>query len=187
MFKQIVHIILRFIFRPAEGWKERDVAENHQSFQRNFLYPVIAFVSVFSFIAIFFSHKSFDMELALKTLILTFFTLLGGLYVSAWLLSEVNQRFFSGEKDLPLFLRFAGYACSPLYLIMMLVALLPSLIFLYVFVFYVAVVVWEGTRNYLSIGADKQTTFTVAATFILLFTPFLLRGLLKIMLPGLQI
>ena len=187
MFKRIAHIVLRLVFRPAEGWKELNPTENHRLFRRSYFYPVITFVSVFSFIAIFFSHKSFDLQLAIKTLILTFCTLFGGLSVSAWLLSEINHRFFSGEKNLSLYLRFAGYAYSPLYLIMMLVALLPDLVFLYVFVFYIASIVWEGSRNYLQIEAEQQTAFTVVTTGVLLLSPFVVRILLKIMLPGLQI
>lgn len=187
MFKRIVHIISRLILRPAEGWRELDIIEEQSHFLRRFFYPLIAFVSAFSFVAVFFSHKSFDVELAFKHLMLTFCMLFGGLYLSAFLLSEITRKFFGGEKDFSLFIRFSGYSYSLLYVVIMVVALLPELVYLYVAALYTAVIAWEGSRNYLCVEADKQVKFTVAASIVLLLSPYVVVVVLKALLPGLQV
>ncbi|MDD6209077.1 MAG: hypothetical protein PUB21_00555, partial [Bacteroidales bacterium] len=161
--------------------------EDMNLFFKSYLYPTIGFVSAFSFVAIFFSHKSFDIELALKTFLLTFCSLFGGLYVAAYLIREVTSKFFGGDKELNLYLRFSGYSYALLYAVKMVVNLLPDLVFLYVFVLYTAAIVWEGCRNYLLIGEKEQVKFTVVATAILLFSPFVVGTVLKVLLPGLQI
>lgn len=187
MFKRIAQFILRLILRPADAWRELDREEEMNSFFKNYLYPTIAFVSAFSFIAIFFSHKSFSFELALKTFLLTFCSLFGGLYLAAYLLREISNKFFGGGNDLSLYLRFSGYSYALLYAVKIVVNLLPDLIFLYVFVLYTAAIVWEGCRNYLFVEEEQQVKFTVIATAILLFAPFFVGTILKVLLPGLQV
>ena len=111
MYKEIVKLVIMMISQPTKTWKmlqerrEKDELETgsmrYEAFQSNYLYPFIGVLTVAAFFSVC-TRQEFDIELALKSAIVTFVSTFGGFYLASYLLNELWQGFFKKDKNLPL-------------------------------------------------------------------------------------
>ncbi|MDR0835544.1 MAG: YIP1 family protein [Tannerella sp.] len=189
MFKELFNTAMSLIFKPTEAWMKlrNEQYEDNEKFLSRFVYPFIGLVALTAFIGIFFSQKEFNLQLALKSSILSLTSLLGGFFLASYILNEVWNRYFRYEKDFKLCQRFVGYASVVMFALNIVLSLLPDFFYLKICLLYTFYIVWEGAYPYMKIDENKQFKFSLIATALIILVPLLIEFLLKMLMPGLRI
>ena len=73
-----------------------------------------------------------------------------------------------------------------MFVLLILLALLPEFIFLWMFILYTFYIVWMGAHPYMKVKKEEQMKFTILASVIIVGTPFLIDRLLFLLMPGLR-
>ena len=187
MYKEIVKWVISIISQPAKAWHVlAKKEENQEEFLSRFVYPLIGLVTVSAFLGILFTHKEFNLELALKSAIRTFVSSFGGFYLGAYVMNEVWQGIYKRKKDLKLWFRFVGYSSSLMYALNIILTLLPEFFFLRIFVLYTFFIVWEGAKPYMQVEEKERMVFVFITTCAILLTPPMIQQLLSMLMPGLS-
>ena len=190
MFKNIFDLLIRLILQPAKAWDTlSDKQEtNNDLFFKSYLYPLFGLVALLSFVGVFFSSKSFDIQLALKNSIRLIIAVFIGFYLASFLLSEVMKRIFDHSGEIKLCQRFVGYSSSLIYVLSMILSLFPEeFFFLYIFLFYTIYIIWEGSVRYMYIKEKEQVKFSAFASMIILVCPYLINTIMYMLMPGLRV
>jgi len=188
MLKQLFQILYKMISRPAKGWSERaeEKPSGNEVFFKTYLYPLIGIIALLTFIGGFFTEKEFNLEAALRYTINITVTLFLGFYLASFLLSEWISRYLGLSKQPERCRRFVGYSSSLIYVLYLIKALLPHLFFLDLFLLYTVYIIWEGAGIYLKIDEKKKLSFTIGASLIILLSPYLIRLILFLTMPGMR-
>jgi hypothetical protein len=189
MLRRLFILLFALISEPVKAWTQ--LAEKpegrNEDFYKNYLYPVIGLIALFSFSGTLLSIEKFDVQIALKIVIKQIAVYFGGFYLSSLVLSEYVFPRFNKEKDRFLGERFVAYSSAMLYAIAMLQSLFPSLFFLTFIVLYSAYIIFAGTTNYLKIKEEYLVKFTVLSSIIILLFPGALELLIEWLIPGMKI
>lgn len=188
MFREVFKCVITLISQPAKAWEtlREEGEEDNEKFLANYIYPLIAFVSIAAFIGILFTRKEFDVELALKSSVKSLISALGGFFLGAYLLNELWFSVFKREKDIKLCQRFVGYSSSLLFVLAIILALLPEFFFLKIFVLYTVYIVWEGAAPYMRVSDDERMKFVGVSSAVVLLTPSVIEIILVMLMPGLR-
>jgi hypothetical protein len=187
MYREIFKWIILLISQPAKAWEMlSQKEEKEEGILLHFVYPLIGFLTVAAFLGVMFTHKEFDVELALKASIRELLSAFGGFFLTVYLLNETGCRFFKIKKDMPLWQCFTGYSSSLMFVLNAVLILIPELFFLRIFILYTYYIVWEGGDAYMGVGEKDRLKFAVLTTTILLAIPYAIRILLFILMPGMR-
>ena len=188
MLREIVDLIYSLILQPAKSWSELAEKKDTDSeqFLNRYLYPVFGIMALFAFIGVVTHKKEFDVQVALKTTISLVVSVFLGFYLASFALTEALNSVFGKIKQPKIHQQFVGYASSLIYVVNMLLALFPELVFLKFLILYTVYMVWEGATPYLDIEEDIKTKFTVIAGAIILIIPTLVESLIVVSMPGLR-
>lgn len=189
MFKNLFVLLFNIIVYPEKTWKklieETDV--NNENFYKSYLYPVVGIIALLSFIGVLISIKQFDVQLALKTVIKDILTYFAGFYLASFCLNKWLIPYFAKEEArMILSERFTGYSSAVIYLAAMISALFPSLFFVQIAVLYSIYIIWKGTIYYLQIEESNWVKFTIFASILIIFTPFLVGTIISFIMPGMK-
>lgn len=195
MYKEIVKLVIMMISQPTKTWKmlqerrEKDELETgsmrYEAFQSNYLYPFIGVLTVAAFFSVC-TRQEFDIELALKSAIVTFVSTFGGFYLASYLLNELWQGFFKKDKNLPLCQMFVGFSSALMFTLDIVWMLLPDFFFLYIFIVYTFYIVWEGATIFMQVEETNQMKITVFASVLIIAMPHLIEKVLILLMPGLR-
>ena len=180
------------IFQPAKTWseladeKEEEIVDN-DSFFKTYLYPVIGIVALLTFAGVFFHKKEFSVELALRLTINALISLFVGFYLASHLLSEMMLKFFSDKKQYKLCQRFIAYSSALIYVMYMVLALFSGYNFLLLILLYTVYIVWEGAVSYMQIPEEQRINFTMFASAIVLLSPFIIKWIMFMTMPGMKV
>lgn len=189
MFKDVFRCVIALISQPVKAWdvlNEKNKEEN-EKFLVNYIYPLVGLVTLAAFLGILFTRKEFDLELALKSSVKSFISSLGGFFLGAYLLNELWFSIFKREKDIKLCQRFVGYSSALLFILSMVLSLLPEFFFLEIFVLYTVYIVWEGAAPYMQIGDHERMKFVGISSAVIMLTPYIIRIVLLMLMPGLRV
>ena len=191
MFKELFNQLCRIIFQPANAWKVlADEAEEgiigNDSFLKKYLYPVIGIVSLLTFAGVFFHKKDFEVELAIRLTIKVVIALFAGFYMASFSLSKVMENFFSAGDNCKRCQRFVGYSSALIYVMYTVLAIFPNFGFLQLILLYTVYIIWEGATVYMQIVEHERNKFTVAATAIVLLSPFIIEKIMFFTMPGMR-
>jgi len=187
MFKEIFSRLIAVIFRPSETWESlRRKEENTETFLSRFVYPLFGLIALSAFLGVLFTRKEFDFQIALKSSIKILVASMGGFFLGTHLLNELWYKVFKYPRDIKLIQRFVGYSSSLMFVLLILLALLPEFIFLWMFILYTFYIVWMGAHPYMKVKEEEQMKFTILASVIIVGTPFLIDRLLFLLMPGLR-
>ncbi|MDH8702331.1 hypothetical protein M2138_001692 [Dysgonomonadaceae bacterium PH5-43] len=188
MYKKLFILLYKLIVEPVSAWgnleKEKD--KNGEEFYKEYLFPIIGIIALLSFIGVLLSEKTFDVQLALKVVLKEVMIYGGGFYLASFLIKEFVFPRFEIKKDKVLSEKFVGYSSVVIYAIAMLGALFPSLFVLQLLSIYTIYVIWVGAVNYLKIEEDYWVRFTTITSIIIMITPFLLKWLISLLMPGMR-
>jgi hypothetical protein len=176
MFKGAIRLLLAIIFSPKETWKELSEGKgNDQFFERNYLYPVMLLVVFSSFVGALFSSDEHVFQAAVKEMIITLIVVVGGYFISSYILNEYLSSAAPEQKNLSLTRQFIGYSSSLNYALHILVALLNDLFFLWIFSFYTVYLVYLGSYEFIKIEESRRGQYVVVASSLVLLVPYFIR------------
>lgn len=196
MYKALFKLIIAMIFQPSRTWKMLESRyyndgkievepQSYEMFLKHYLYPFIGILTLASFFSIC-TRQEFDLEIALKSSVVTFVSTYGGYHLAAYVLNEFWAGYCKRPKELMRFQLFVGFGSALLYALNIIWLLLPDFFFLYIFVLYTFYIVWEGTTLFLKIEEALHMKMTFVASLLILASPRLIEFLLTILMPGLQ-
>jgi hypothetical protein len=189
MFKELFNTAILLILRPSEAWMKlkEEQEEDNEKFLSRFVYPFIGLMAFTAFIGIFLSRKDFDVQVALKSSILSLTSSLGGFFLASYALNDVWSRYFGRKKDFNRCQRFVGYASVVMFVLNIFLNILPDFFYLKICLLYTLYVVWEGASPYMEVNAAEQLKFSIFATAFIILVPVLIEILLRMFMPGLRI
>lgn len=188
MYKDIFKWVVLIVSQPAKAWEQlKNKEEKKDEFLSRFIYPLIGILTVAAFLGIFVTRKEFDIEIALKASILTLVASFGGFFLSVYILNEIWAGLFKREKDNKLWQRFVGYSSVLMFSLNIVLELIPELFFLPIFSLYTFYIVWEGAPIYMEVEDEDRLKFTVISTSLILITPYAIRFVMALLMPGLHI
>jgi hypothetical protein len=187
MLKQLFILIFSLIADPNKAWEHLagKLENKNENFYMSYLYPVFGLIALSSFAGVLISAGEFDLQNALKTVIKQIVVYFGGFYLASFLLSKYVTPRFRGSKDALLSERFVGYSSSLIYVVAIIQSLFPSFFLLPLILFYSIYIIWVGAIRYMAIQEKDIVKFTAWASIIILLSPRLIEGVMKLFLPGL--
>ena len=188
MLKQLFILLFRLITDPISSWEklsEKQETDN-ENFYKSYLFPIFGIIALFSFVGILLTTKTFDVQLALKTVIKQLIVYGGGFYLASQFLFGYIFPRFELEKDKLISERFVGYSSSVVYVVAMLHALFPNLFLLEIFTLYTIYIIWIGASRFLGIKENQWIKFTIFASVLIMLIPFLLYWIVSLVMPGLK-
>ena len=98
MYKALFKLIIAMIFQPSRTWKMLESRyyndgkievepQSYEMFLKHYLYPFIGILTLASFFSIC-TRQEFDLEIALKSSVVTFVSTYGGYHLAAYVLNE---------------------------------------------------------------------------------------------------
>ena len=190
MYKEIFNLVMALVFNPKKTWidirKEEDGKEN-EKFLSRFVYPLIGLITAAAFVGVLFTHKEFDVELALKSAIIASVSAFGGFFISAYVLNDMVLPFFKLPKDLKYCQRYVGYASSLMFSLNIIFMLLPEFFLLRIFVFYTFYMVWESIGVMWKVDESKRLSFVFVLTALITLMPWVVELVMVFCMPGLRV
>jgi hypothetical protein len=189
MFKELYKLAIALVLKPSETWlrlRGKDEGTDNETFLNRYVYPFIGMVALASFLGVFLSRREFDLQLALKSVILTLVASVGGFFFAAYAINYSLIKWFKRIDDFRLCQRFVGYASTLIFAINIVLSLLPEFFFLRIFVLYTIYIVWEGAIPYMGINEKEQLKFSIITTLIIILSPLVIGFVLRLLMPGLR-
>ncbi|MDR2384375.1 MAG: YIP1 family protein [Tannerella sp.] len=189
MFKELLNTAILLILKPSDTWTKLECEQNedNEKFLSRFVYPFTGLVALAAFIGIFLSQKDFNVQLALKSSILSLTSSLGGFFLASYTLNEIWTQYFGHEKNFKLCQRFVGYSSVVMFVLNIVLSLLPDFFYLKICMLYTLYIVWEGTFPYMKVNETEQLKFSMITTALVIFVPVLIEIMLRMLMPGLRI
>lgn len=181
MFKEIVLKITQIITNPEAAWRKLKEHENHESFINRYLHPVFGVISLTTFVGGLWLVADGGLEIALKNTIISLVTVYGGYFIASYILNELFPK-FGMSKDESKVQQFVGFSSALVYAIFIVSPLLPNLPILWIFAIYTVYIVYMGFEVYISVEEEQRVNFTGVATTVILLTPFIIKGILSILI-----
>ncbi|MDR0697735.1 MAG: YIP1 family protein [Tannerella sp.] len=188
MFKELYYTTISLIFSPSKAW--RDLCEkrtdNNEKFLSDFVYPFVGVITLAAFLGVLFARKEFDIQIALKSAILSLLSVFGGFFLASYLVNEMWHSLFRREKNMKLCQNFVGYSSVLMFSLDIILSLLPVFFFLRFLVLYTIYIVWEGAIPYMDVQEPEQLKFVGFSTIIIIGTPYIIGFILRLLMPGLR-
>ncbi|MDR0429833.1 MAG: hypothetical protein LBH58_05060 [Tannerellaceae bacterium] len=190
MYKELFKWVVAIITQPAKAWDElsrkKEKGDEHLN---RFVYPLIGLVTAAAFVGILFTHKDFNIELALKSSIKALVSYFGGFFLAAYLLNELWVAMFKRENDIKLCQRFVGYSSAMIYSLNIVLMLLPAsdFFFLRALMFVTVYIVWEGAAPYMKVPDKERLKFMIVASLLIISLPQIIGFFLFMLMPGLRV
>ena len=164
----------RLIIQPGAEWKEISSASPREDVARTFVYPLTAVCGVAYLLGQvvrgewggghFFSSVM-SAVVHCVALLLTYFLV-------AWCVNQLRVRYLHQEEDMPLSFLLTGYSMALIFALTIFVGLFPEMVlFKWILQFYVVYIVWNGAHTIMEVEEDKQMTFTLVTSALLLAVP----------------
>ena len=188
MYKQLVILLFSFIIRPEKAWKERNEEQDSDNaeFFKSYLYPVIGIIALFSFAGILIYLKKWDIQLAIKQVIINTVPYFAGFYIAANALPRLSRKIFEQKPSTVICERFTGYASAAIYVTAAIYAFCPFSTYIQLLTVYTFYIVWQGAAHYLQIKKEYLTKFTIFAGIIMILAPLIVRWILVLTIPGIE-
>jgi hypothetical protein len=190
MLKQIFTLLYKLIAEPTPTWEslsEKKQEKDNEEFYKDYLLLIFGIIAFLSFIGILFATSSFNVQLALKTVIKQMIVYGGSFYLLAVILSKFLFPRFGLEENKIIAERFVGYSSALIYIIAMICALFPSFIFLEILTLYSVYIIWVGATQFLNIEENRLIKFTIFVSILFFVIPSLLTWIVYLIMPGLKV
>lgn len=142
-----------------------------------------------AFISAFFDGDlTFKQQLSegIQLFILSFGSILLGLFLAAWVLDKLFVRLFGLLSDYKKAEILVVYTLTPVLVVSILTRLFSELWFLKALFLYVFVIAWEAATHFYAVHPKQQGYFTLYCGAVVLLAPQLVEFILVRLLPGLN-
>ncbi len=186
MYKQIYEQIKLILVSPSKFWKQlaEDNNKKEVDVASHFVYPLLGIVALSAFFGIWWNNDSFNLAKALQIICVDFVAGFAGFFIAAFLIDELSFSVLKIEKRISRSRQFAGFSSVVIYLSTIILNILPSLFFIYLLLFYIVYIVWEGSDIFMNVAENDKQKFTIGASAILILSPLMVQKLLYMLLPG---
>ena len=178
LYRNLVLRIRNIVLNPQEEW--RNIHAQRKSISEvlsEFSLPLIALVTLATFLNYIFNHQGVNFELALKQAAVVFTALFGGLYLSFLLVKMILPRYqFSGDANYAF--RLVGYASGLWYVITLLTTIIPELVILHLASFYSFYIIWATIDEEVGVTQKQKITITVLIGSIIHIIPYFVKHFL---------
>jgi len=189
MYKQLYHLVYRLIASPAEAWKALSETqdEKNEEFFKGYFYPILGIIALCAFGGeAWINVDKFALQSTLKVVIRDTIAYFGGLFLSAYLIQVATLKYFRFDADYNLCVRFTGYSSAVIYTVAALNCLSDSLIFIQIFILYTYYMVWNGVNRFITVKDDDAVKYTITTGSIILLSPYLIKALMALAMPGMR-
>lgn len=139
-----------------------------------FSLPLIALVTLATFLNCIINHQGVNFEWALKQAAVIFTALFGGLYLSyLWVKVILPRHQLSGDADYAF--RLVGYGSGLWYVITLVTSIVPELVFLHLASFYSFYIIWATFDQEKEPSQQQKITITVLIGIIIHLIPYFVR------------
>lgn len=188
MIKKLWLLVYRLATKPGETWEAlAEKGESKTTFVDNVFYPLLGVITLSAFIGVFINLREFDVQIALKSAIITCVSLFGGIYASSYAIDKLYTDYVGGETNIDKAFIFSGYCYAPIMILVSIMQLFPDFFFLDIFYLAIPYLVWEGWKHYFQVKESKVKLFVIASSAALLLTPWVLKKLMFILMPGMRL
>jgi hypothetical protein len=178
VYRNLVLRIKNLILNPAAEWLNiHSQKKSINEVLSEFALPLMAMVTLATFLNYIINHQGVNFELALKQAAVIFTALFGGLYLSYLLVKLILPRYqFSGDADYAF--RLVGYGSGLWYVITLITTIVPELIVLHLASFYSFYIIWSGIDQEMGATQQQKITITVLIGIIIHIIPYFVRHIL---------
>jgi len=178
MYRQLGLRLRNLITAPLKEWQmiHREPVTFNDMLS-TFALPLIGLVAVGTFISYLINQQAFLIELALKKVIVEFTALFGGLFI-AWYFVFWVMKYFHFVPSREIAAKITVYSSAPLYIVLLITALVPEIFFLQIFAFYSIYLVLTGKRILAGPKQEQKTVFSLLTGLVILGLPYIIRILL---------
>ena len=186
MYKQLVILLFNFIVHPEKTWKKcnEEQDSDNAGFLKSYLYPAFGILALCSFTGILLYLKKWDVQIAIRQVIINVVSCFAGFYIVVFILSRLSRKHFGQNLAAEVCERFTGYASAAIYVTAMFYSFIPLFPFIQLLTLYTFYIVWQGSAHYLRIKNEYLTKFTIFAGIIIILAPLIIRWLLVLTIPG---
>ncbi len=180
-YKSLFHTALLLISSPARAWEEIRLEEDRRKVFTAFVYPMIGLCGLSVFIGSLLlkgwgGPESF--QYAMTQCCAVAVSLFGGYFLAAYLINALRVHMLMQEDDINLTRQFAGYAMVVPFVLQIIIGVLPDFnIIAMLLQFYIAYVVWEGSRSLMEVEEKDRLRFTIVASILLILCPAVIQML----------
>ncbi len=178
LYRNLVIRIKSIVLNPQKEWINIHAQKKTiNEVLTEFSLPMIALVSLATFLNYIFNHQGVNFELALKQAAVIFTALFGGLYLSYLLVKVLLPRYqFSGNADYAF--RLVGYASGLWYVITLITSIIPELIILHLASFYSFYIIWATIDQEMDVTQKQKVTITALIGIIIHIIPYFVKHFL---------
>ena len=173
---------------PSEFWKRLARSNNKKDTDvaTRFVYPLLGIVAVSAFVGVWWNGTGnvFNLQRALQLTCVNFVAGYAGFFLASFLVDELGAAFWNIPKNIVRSRQFVGYSSIVLFIIAVILNLFPHFFFMYLFLFYVVFIVWEGADTFMKVENENKQKFTILTSGVLIASPLLIRKLLLLMLSN---
>lgn len=175
LYRNLTLRIKNLILNPKDEWENiHGQKKTINEVLTEFSLPLIALVTLATFLNYIINHQGVNFEWALKQAAVIFTALFGGLYLSYVLVRVLLPRFqLSGDADYAF--RLAGYASGLWYVITLITSIIPELIILHLASFYTFYIIWASIDQEKEASQQQKITITVLIGIIIHLIPYFVR------------
>jgi hypothetical protein len=166
-----------------------EVGDDKKTYQTEYFYPLAGMAALTAFISAFFDGDlTFKQQLSegIQLFILSFGSILLGLFLAAWVLDKLFVRLFGLLSDYKKAEILVVYTLTPVLVVSILTRLFSELWFLKALFLYVFVIAWEAATHFYAVHPKQQGYFTLYCGAVVLLAPQLVEFILVRLLPGLN-
>ncbi len=178
LYRNLAIRVKSIVLNPQEEWTNIHAQKKTvNEVLTEFSLPLIALVTLATFLNYIFNHQGVNFELALKQAAVIFTALFGGLYLSYLLVKVLLPRYqFSGNADYAF--RLVGYASGLWYVITLITSIIPELIIFHLASFYSFYIIWATIDQDMHATQKQKITITVFIAIIIHIIPYFVRHFL---------
>lgn len=190
MYRQLFRRLWQVLRFPAPFWDSvAEVGDDKKTYQAEYFYPLAGMAALTAFISAFFDGDlTFKQQLSegIQLFILSFGSILLGLFLAAWVLDKLFVRLFGLLSDYKKAEILVVYTLTPVLVVSILTRLFSELWFLKALFLYVFVIAWEAATHFYAVHPKQQGYFTLYCGAVVLLAPQLVEFILVRLLPGLN-
>ncbi|OPZ97734.1 MAG: hypothetical protein BWY72_01117 [Bacteroidetes bacterium ADurb.Bin416] len=190
MYRQLFRRLWQVLRFPAPFWASvAEVGDDKKTYQTEYFYPLAGMAALTAFISAFFDGDlTFKQQLSegIQLFILSFGSILLGLFLAAWVLDKLFVRLFGLLSDYKKAEILVVYTLTPVLVVSILTRLFSELWFLKALFLYVFVIAWEAATHFYAVHPKQQGYFTLYCGAVVLLAPQLVEFILVRLLPGLN-
>ncbi|WP_062127756.1 YIP1 family protein [Geofilum rubicundum] len=178
LYRNLALRVKNIVLSPREEWTSVHAQKKSiNEVLTEFSLPLIALVTLATFLNYIFNHQGVNFELALKQAAVIFSALFGGLYLSYLLVKMILPRFgLSGDTNYAF--RLVGYGSGLWYIITLITSIIPELVLLHLASFYSFYIIWETVGHEKATSQEQKMTITALIGIMIHLIPYFVKHFL---------